>query len=318
MKAYIAAAFALATAVLAQTNSTGIPSDASTDCQNFLRTLNSDTTTQTCLNVLIDATSEFDPSVTGSNTLNATAINQALGKICMPSFNSTCTQHIREQLGQFYSSCRVDLLGQDGQGGKPAVIAIYDVLYLITPLRGAICSKDSKGYCINQLSGISSSSSSGAASASSSASAAASSVPAKRAEDLYKRQTTVDGQETLGSFAPNTTTYNHDGLPYLFLTDRTPREKLCQPCTAKIVSSYVAFEDVTPYALGLAHSPILSGQFALWKKIKEQCGSDVVTEILGSVSSGGSSSGALARVDRGSAVFTAAGAIIAGLAALAM
>ncbi|KAG8775579.1 hypothetical protein FRC15_000447 [Serendipita sp. 397] len=302
------------------TADSGIPSNASADCKTFLKALNADTQVQTCLNGLIDATSEFDPTVTGSNTLNSTAISQALGKICDTSFNTTCdSQHIRERLGQFYAQCQTDLLGADGQSGNDAVIAIYDVLYLITPLRAAICAKDSKGYCINQITSTNSTSTSRSASASSSATPAASSGPAKRAEDLYKRQTTTtDGQETLGSFAPNTTTYNTDGLPYLFLTSNTPADRLCQPCTAKIVGAYVAFENGTPYALGLKNSPILSGQIALWQEIKK-CGDDIVSEIMQTINPNNqSSSGALARVERSSVAFTMAGAVVAGLVAFLM
>lgn len=271
----------------------------------------------------------------------------------------------------------------DGSNGNKDVVSIYDVLYLLVPLKNALCTKDGDQYCVNAISGgsapspsepssaeaptantepeadtepeantepeadtnpeadteevasssapdqsVSSASSSSSVSESSSASASAPSPSATNAKrtinspSLYKRTSAVvprqevnntTDQTTLGTVAPEAETYNQLGLPYLFITPNLTAEQLCTPCTSNVVGAYINWETVTPYALGIYNSPMLSGQVALWEKIKEcpnNFAREILTNSMGSINSSGS--GALANVRVGAHVFVAAAAAVFG------
>jgi len=215
------------------------------------------------------------------------------------------------------------MMGPNGDGkGNQQVIAIYDVLYLITPLKGAICTKDGNQYCVNVIAGdnspsntssgsssvaadasssdapapsgsqssdapsssapaaSSASSASASASASASHSSSASSAAASPSQStharrshvhpsiLYRRADNTTDQQSLGTVAPEASEYNSLGLPYLFITANFTQEQLCTTCTAEVVGQYISFETVTPYALGIANSPMLSGQVDLGTRLR--------------------------------------------------
>jgi hypothetical protein len=248
-------------------------------------------TINNCLTGLIGATDAFDPTTNSTtSTVNTTAINSALSTICSSSFTACPAASIRTTLTNFYTECSADLLGASGDGsdGNAAVIQIYDVLYLILPLKTAICTKVNGKYCINNNISNSTSSASTTASASSSAPSPSASS-AKRdigisASDLFKRtsgtnillgrQTNTTTQEAL---TPSADTYRNSGLPYLFL--KPDSSDICSDCTYNVIKGYISFETVTPYAIGIAHSPMLKGQLALWDKIK-MCPDNFATRLL--------------------------------------
>jgi hypothetical protein len=92
------------------------------------------------------------------------------------------------------------------------------------------------------------------------------------------------------------TSYRQSGLPYLFLTPDSNMATLCSDCAARIIGSYVAFETVTPYALGVPNSQVLGGQVALWDKI-QSCSNGIANQILNnSTGNSGTFSGAPAGV----------------------
>lgn len=146
-------ALCLASVALAQSTSS-IPSGTSPTCTTFLTEHNNNRVINNCLTSLIGSTSAFD-----SGSANGTAVNAALSTLCSSSFNSCPAAEIRSALTSFYSSCTSDLLGTNGDGsnGNSGVIAIYDNLYLILPLKDAICAKAGGQYCINSLASGSSS-----------------------------------------------------------------------------------------------------------------------------------------------------------------
>lgn len=207
-------------------------------------------------------------------------------------------------LANFYTACSTDMLGTNGDGsnGNKNVIDIYDVLYLISPLKNAICTKSGNQYCVDVISQQESSSSSASSSVaadsgssvssshsvstSASAPSASASTHAKRSpsypvSSLYKRSTVfARDQDTLDTIAPEAAQYNTIGLPYLFITPNLTATELCTPCTSSVVGSYISFESITPYALGIANSPMLSGQVTLWNKIKSTCPQDFTTGLL--------------------------------------
>jgi hypothetical protein len=78
---------------------------------------------------------------------------------------------------------------------------------------------------------------------------------------------------------PNTTTYLTTGIAYLFLQPNMSSSLLCTTCTKSILASYVAWESQVPYALGLASSPILGKQAALWNSVVSTCGSNFTDSI---------------------------------------
>ncbi|CCA77724.1 hypothetical protein PIIN_08972 [Serendipita indica DSM 11827] len=283
------AAFALlslATAVLAQSSA------PSNQCQTFLQSLNNDQGISGCLNALIGATSDFDPSNTanGGNATSAAAITAALNKICPASFTACDESKIRMKLAEFYTQCQADLLGTNGDGtnGNKDIINTYDVLYLLVPLKNAICSRDTDGkFCVNKMSPSTSTSASATGTASGSASSSSATTPARRYIEPYivargpeDNTNSTSGQLTLGGLGGQSDQMRNDGLPYLFMTTNTTDAELCTHCTAEVVGAYIAFENVTPYALGLTRSPILSGQAALWQRLKTCNGGQLVRDIL--------------------------------------
>jgi hypothetical protein len=337
-----------------QSAASGIPTNVSQGCSTFLTTLDSNAAINGCLNSLIDATSDFDPTNSNSSTPSTGAVTTTLNNICAASFNQCDESTIRGMLANFYTACSTDMLGTNGDGsnGNKNVIDIYDVLYLISPLKSAICTKSGNQYCVNVISqhdsGSNSASSSvaaadsgngngsdsttsqtvaaassqggssspAAASSSSSSSASSShsvststssrasaaspsaSAHAKRTapypvSSLYKRSTNVlarRDQNTLDTIAPEAAQYNTIGLPYLFITPNLTQAELCTPCTSSVVGSYISFESITPYALGIANSPMLSGQVTLWNKIKSTCPQDFTTGLLNNATGSSSSS----------------------------
>jgi len=320
-------ALAMASVVFAQNTTSsasaplasGIPTGAQPRCATFLSNLNTDVTINNCLTALIGATDAFDPTTnTTVSTVNTTAINSALSTICSSSFTACPAPSIRTTLTNFYTECSVDLLGASGDGsdGNAGVIQIYDVLYLILPLKTAICTKVDGKYCINNNISSGNSTSSTSASASSSAPSPSASS-AKRdigitAADLFKRTTSSNvllGRQTNNSttqeaLTPSADTYRNSGLPYLFL--KPDSSDICSNCTYNVIKGYISFETVTPYAIGIAHSPMLKGQLALWDKIKT-CPDDFATRLLNDAT------GTAAAMAAGASRTMALGSVVVGV-----
>ena len=241
-------------------------------------------------------------------------MNTALKTICS---TSTCSATaIRSQLTSFYSACTDELTGSSP---NKDVIRMYDVLYTITPLFSAVCSKDDAGsYCVTQVEAI-------PASASASASSASSSAAAKRdvtPELILNTKRAEVTQNVTAVLTPNTTAYGSPNLPFLFLTSSLSYNDLCTSCTRNILTAYISFEQTMPYALGIAQSPMLGGQSDLYNAVTSTCGSSFMT---GSVSAAGGLSGGIVNTgSNGAERFSpetslysaAAGAIVLGLASL--
>lgn len=307
--------------------SSNIPTGAQPRCKTFLDALDRDTTINKCLNDLIGATDAFDP--TGANatasTVNGTAIQQALNTICSPSFTSCPPAAIRTSLTNFYTECSSDLLGPTGDGsdGNPGVIQIYDVLYLILPLKTAICTKVDGTYCLNNSTSSLSSTSSSVSSSSSAPAPSASS--AKRATglvaaDLFKRAENTNvllgrqaSNSTQEQLEPSADSYRNSGLPYLFL--QPDSSDICSMCTYNIIKGYITFETVTPYAIGIAHSPMLKGQLALWEKIKT-CPNNFAANLLNDATGTAAATSGASRMAFGSAVVGVVSVVGVAVAAL--
>lgn len=238
---------------------------------------------------------------------------------------------IRGWLSGFYSNCSAELTSTTGYNSQ--VRELYDVLYVVNPLRKAVCAIDSgnQEYCVkNIVSAQANTTGDDSASASASASASGSVLLSNfaantwspievAANNLYiavavpvtdlsrrflnviaPRQDAPVAQQNFASIiTPNTTTYRNTNLPFLFLQPTMKAASLCTPCTREVMVSYIKWETAFPYALGLSQSPILGGQSELWNAINATCGQGYVkaitTEVGITASAFNSSSGALAQ-----------------------
>ncbi|KAI9636798.1 uncharacterized protein MKK02DRAFT_26583 [Dioszegia hungarica] len=325
-----------------QANITLIPSGISNDCNTLLQAINSDAALTSCVQPLITATASFNP-LSGAN-LSTSDINWSLASMCKA--NTGCSDSvIRTWLSRFYASCSAELTNPTTYNAQ--VRELYDILYVVNPLKGAVCSIDSANqqYCVNQVIGVGKNSTGpsankGAGSAvSGSVSGSATPTPGVAASvasaasagsslgaAISSESASLDAgssQATLATvITPNATTYRSTNLPFLFLQPSFNADRLCTPCTREIMVAYIKWETAVPYALGLAQSPILGGQMDLWQSIDQTCGSTYVAAInaqvgqfVGISNSSSSARSVLAAPGGGigSAVFGAA--VLAGLAA---
>lgn len=175
----------------------------------------------------------------------------------------------------FYAACSVEMTSNRND----VVVGIYDTLFVIIPLRNAICAMDDGGnYCSMQAKLPSSTTGTGIQAVLSSPSSANS-----------------------AALIPNTTTFHNTNLPFLFLNGSAPKDALCNVCTRKIINAYVAFEASVPYGPGLGKSPLLSNQPSLYTNISTTCGSDFlastgVVKAAGGLSGGTLNSGATVQI----------------------
>ncbi|CAO1624437.1 unnamed protein product [Jaminaea pallidilutea] len=248
-------------------------SGASTTCNSFMDKLNSDASIKTCTAPLVSAVDYYTNATSSSASSSAanSALQDSLGRLC--GANTGCDSNlIRQYLSEFWTSCMDEIKSQNTE-----VLARYDVLYLLNPFREAICSKDDSGeYCLTTV-------------ASSSSGAAATAGSRRDVEErgdgddssafeqvdkafehpnagLFARQSDVSGASD---------TVDNSSLPniaFLFLQPTSSKDALCSTCAQNILASYIQFETSIPYAIGLSNSKVLSGQSALYKAAKTQCG----------------------------------------------
>ncbi|KAG1842389.1 hypothetical protein DFJ58DRAFT_806369 [Suillus subalutaceus] len=260
------------TASLAQSSSSSnpfIPSGISQGCSDYLTSLDSNSSFSSCTTPITSATSAFAPGANSSNITTST-IETALSNLCSASAFTACPDStVRSQLMSYYSACSAELttsLNTD-------VLRTYDVLYVLTALREAICSKSDNGqYCVTQLNTTSGSSATG------NVALATSNTQQALQQYLY----TTPGS---GASARRDDT----NLVFLFLNSNMNSTQLCTTCTRNILTSYITFESNLPYAPGLNNSLLLSGQSALYNAIMSICPSGFLSgavQAAGGLSSG--------------------------------
>ncbi|KAF9221742.1 hypothetical protein BS17DRAFT_757119 [Gyrodon lividus] len=281
----------LISAALAQSSSNPlIPSGISSGCTSYFTSLNNDEGFASCTSPFTTALQEFAP---GTNAINATTanINTALNNLCSSNaFNACPESTIRSQLSSFYAACSAELTSTPNQDVKRT----YDSLYILMPLRQAVCSKDDNGkYCAAELS---------------SSSGTVGNVDVVDPEESRKQvllnqylYSTPDGispnvvarrrdlSNTTAALIPNTTTYQDTNLVFLFLEPSMNNTSLCTTCTRNIMTSYITFESNCPYAPGMSSTLLLSGQTALYNNITSKCGASFLSgavQAAGGLSSG--------------------------------
>ncbi|KAK2460393.1 hypothetical protein APHAL10511_007558 [Amanita phalloides] len=197
---------------------------------------------------LLSATEKFRP---GGNTVTAssTDIDNTIRAICSPAMATSCPDSLmRGELAQFYSQCQKELTTTPNEN----VIDIYQVLFALSPLKKAVCSKDDNdNYCIRQKIGSNSPGSSNMQSV---------------------LNSLVITNPRSATVTPNMTTYRDLNIAFLDLTPGLDQSTLCTTCTRQIFNSYYNFEMASPFAPGLSASTLLGGQMDLYHAIQDKCG----------------------------------------------
>lgn len=359
--------------------------------------LNSNDAIAACTAPLLTTVNSFHASSASASATtfssSSSQIQSALNDLC----SAPACDHglVRALLGQFNGNCSAEL-----QSSNQVVLGSYDALYVLSPLRDAVCSRDdSGGYCVddiasrsmpttstgtNATSVVASVAASNSAAAASSASAVPSaavvgdatnstvpalksnfailaatsdagadySIPVPAPPSLYVQITKVArrllrrqwasgsggvapasatstgvpaaaaspvGISDAGvhafdvpSILPDAQTWSASNLPFLFLSPNMSSSVLCSSCTKTILSSYVAWESRMPYALGLANSPLLSGQGNLWTGLGQVCGSGFLQAVTQQAGETALAGGALSSVSRvGAATIVGLASVVA-------
>ncbi|KAF9074392.1 hypothetical protein BDP27DRAFT_1381258 [Rhodocollybia butyracea] len=262
----------LSAAVFAQSSNTTasplIPSGISSGCSSTLNSLNNNATLQACISPIIEATSAY---ASGSSS---TPSASQLGTICSTSI---CDPSLfRAALSTFASGCSSELTSNKD------ITRLYDVMYIMSPMMTAMCSKGDNGnYCVLPSS-----------STSSSASASPSGVSvATEASQAQQFISTSAGTVNDTTFA----TYN---IPFMFLPTNISSAQ-CNTCTRNVMTAYINWESDCPYAPGLSQSTLLITQNPLYSSVTNICGSNFLSGVVqaaGGLGTGSSSNGSLRSV----------------------
>ena len=146
-----------------------IPTGIAADCKTTLDAFNADSSVSSCIQPLIDATASFSPLSTVD--LKSSDIDWSLTSICKSGAGCSDAT-IRQWISRVSSACGAELTGSSPNA---QVRELYDLLYIVQPLKGAVCSIDSANqkYCVNQVRDAAAASASASGSASASASGSA-------------------------------------------------------------------------------------------------------------------------------------------------
>ena len=276
-----------------------IPNNISQTCKTYLDGLDSNPDISNCLSTLVNATSEFNPS--SADRYSDAALSTTLTALC--SGSSKCDEtKMRSQLANYYTACQTDLLGD---GANDQVKTTYDILYVLLPLRNAVCAKNpsTNKYCVQEIHVANSTSNSNVARAliadnldSSSGLHVSSDTLRLLETNLFEVMDNTGYQigavkpgavlpradNSTAALIPDTKTWRSTSLIYLFISPEYGANHLCTSCTKAVLSAYVKFEAATPYALGLTNSPLLGDQLNLWNNLTEKCNTTFTNDILSS------------------------------------
>ncbi|KAI0076984.1 hypothetical protein K474DRAFT_1707668 [Panus rudis PR-1116 ss-1] len=242
-----------ASVVLAQSSSL-IPAGVSQGCATFLTSLNNDASLASCTGPIINATAILLNSTTAASPSTVSTI---LNTVCGGAVQ--CDEGaIRSKLADFYTNCNPELTSQKND----AVVAHYDALYAVSPLRTSICSKDDSGaYCATRN-------------------------PTTTSVSSLYSTTDNNGQKV---FTVNRSTFLSSNLAFLFLNSGSDKDHLCSACSRQAMTAFVSWESNSPYAPGIAQSGILAGQSDLYNAIQQTCGANFLqgaVQAAGSLSDG--------------------------------
>jgi len=273
----IAVISAVTVAVYAQANPL-IPSNISQGCSTFLNALNTNTQVSACTSALNIGLDGFAPGKTA--TASAADIAKALETVC--SSNACPSNVMTQQLTAFYSACTPELTSDPVK----EIVSLYDILYVISPMKEAVCSKGDDGkWCVmssNTLGGAS-------------------------ASEVQSSLYTQNGQTVI----PNTSSFSENNVPFLLLKPELEKDVLCKACTRNVLTAYINHESNVPYAPGLGKSQLLQPQTALFNAVKEKCGDGFMDNQIKAAGGIGSN------VIKPNAAAPSANAALSGLMAIA-
>jgi hypothetical protein len=222
---------------------------------------------------------------------------------------------MRTQLTAFYSACTAELTTKPNSD----VIRTYDVLYALTPLKKAVCTKDDGGkYCVTGVTAPLSTGPSNAKVNLAVGSTAAPSVARYLSSPVSK--TKRDTTQTVATI-PNVTMYRQTNVLFFFLQPQTDSTNLCTSCTRNVLMSYINFEQTVPYAPGLGNSPLMGGQSDLYNAVNSKCGKSFfggAAQAAGGITSGllGSAATKAVSVSLGGIIAAVMGTVAFGIAAI--
>lgn len=278
----IAVLSAVTVAVYAQSNPL-IPAGISDRCSTFLNGLNSNTQIAACTTAMNTGLAGFAPG--SAATASASEIASALETVC--ASDACQASNLSQQLTAFSSACAEDMNNSE-------VVRMYDILYTLSPMKDAMCSKGDDGkWCVmssNTLAGAS-------------------------ASDIQSSLYTQNGQTVI----PNTENFSKNNVPFLLLTPELDKDVLCKACTRNVLTAYINYESTVPYAPGLGKSQLLQSQTPLFNAVKEKCGDgfmDNQVKAAGGIGSNIIKSGAAAPSTN--AALSGLMAVAAGLVTLAV
>lgn len=132
----------------------------------------------------------------------------------------------------------------------------------------------------------------GSSSSSKSTTSTSSAAPSSASSTTSTTLSATDPSYALTGILPNAATWSSASLPFLFLSSNMSSSLLCTQCTKTILATYVSWESRMPYALGLANSPLLGQQGALWTGVGEVCGGGFLSSIASQAGQASLASGA--------------------------
>jgi hypothetical protein len=176
------------------------------------------------------------------------------------------------------------------------VVDIYDVLYLLAPMKDATCAKaDDDSWCVMQ-----------SVTTTRDLSNEVSETETLAVSDLlhllYTDNAALKRRAAVSAIVPNITTFHDTNLAFLFLNPSLDADKLCTGCSRNVLQAYMNFESNMPYAPGLSASQILDTQGDLYNAITTKCPSGFLSgavKAAGGLGTGGpfSSSAAVPAVN---------------------
>ncbi|KAK0457122.1 uncharacterized protein EV420DRAFT_1621178 [Desarmillaria tabescens] len=305
----------LTTAVFAQSSSSSaasasstsnplIPSGISTNCKNFLESLDSDSSLATCTKALATATSAYAPG-NSSSTSSSSEITKVLDNVSSNSCEVTIMTSI---IANFGSACQTELVTTPVKD----VVLLYDTVYMMNPWLDVLVTKDDSGtYCVLESYNAATNSTSSSASASGYSNAAAvGTTSLQEVQDTLV--VNLDSSSTLSRRAqtviatPNATTWTTNGIPFLFFTDTLSSTTLCTTCSRNVMTTWISWESKVPYAPAAQESALLSGLNSLYSAIQTKCGKSFLSGAVTAAGGLGTSGAArMAASGKGLASFAA-------------
>lgn len=242
----------------------------------------------------------------GSNpgNVSTSAINSALSTLC--SGLSSCPQSvIRNQLTNFYAACSNELTSSPNSD----VIRAYDVLYALSPMAQAVCTKaDDGSYCVVEV---------GSTTNATSKNLLSSSTGSSPANGLWEslNSTSKNSRRDEQVVIPNLQMFGNASLAFLGIQSSLPTEQLCKSCSRNVLNAFIEFMSSIPYAPGITQSPLMGGEPDLYSAVQSKCGAAFLSgsvQAAGGIAGGILDSGAVDLSVNARTVACAFFAVIAG------